>query len=130
MSFCIFSLSANAENRPYVGFTYKQLSVDRITIDGYDLNNFAPTNFNVMEIHIGFNLNKNFFAELGYLKSEKETVSGSQTVNSITITGTNVSQELDGFRFGTGYKYKIKDNFYSLVCYNKFIFYEICRMFS
>lgn len=110
LCYCIFSFSAIADNKPYVGIKYQNLDIDRSTIDGYDLDNFAPTEFSVIDIYIGFNLNNNFFAELGYLQSEKETITGSQTVNSITITGTNISQELDGFRLGMGYKFKMNNN--------------------
>ena len=69
--FCysIFTFSAIADNKPYIGLKYQQLNIDRSTIDGYDLDNFAPTEFTVIDIYIGFNLNNNIFAELGFLQS-------------------------------------------------------------
>ena len=108
---CIFSLSANADNKPYIGLKYQQLYLDRSLLNGYDLDNLAPTDFTILDIHIGINFNNNFYTEVGYLKSEKATMSGSQTVGGIKITATNVSQEFSGFRAGTGYKFKINNNF-------------------
>ena len=107
--FLVFSFSAVAEDRPYLGLKYQQLKVDHITVDGYDLNNFAPDKFKLMDVHIGYNFSNNLFVELGYLKSDDPSKSGTQTVGGITITGTNVKLEVDGFRIGTGYNYKATD---------------------
>ena len=107
--YLLIASTAFTETNLYGGLKYGQLNVDRSTVDGYDLDNFAPTEFSFYDVFIGYNLNKNFFAELGYVKSDKEPVTGSQTVNSITITGTNISQEFDGFRLGAGYKHQVKD---------------------
>ena len=111
LAFSVWSLSAVAEDRPYIGFKYQQLKLDHSTVDGFDLNNFAPDEFKVMDFHIGYNFSNNWFTELGYLKSDDPSKSGSQTVGGVTITGTNVKLEADGFRIGTGYNYKPSEKF-------------------
>ena len=111
MSCLIMSNSNAADKSMYVGLKYSQLNLDRSTIAGYDLDNFAPTEFNFYDVYVGYNTQSKIFVELGYVKSDKETKSGTQTVNSISITGTNVAQEFDGYRFGVGYKHKMNENF-------------------
>ena len=109
---CLIMSNSNAADKSmYVGLKYSQLNLDRSTIDGYDLDNFAPTKFNFYDIHVGYNVHSKIFVELGYLKSDKETTSGTQTVNGISITGTNIAQQFDGYRFGVGYKHKMNENF-------------------
>ena len=109
-SFIFVVSSLSAQSNLYTGLKYGQLNVDRSTVDGYDLDNFVPTESPFIDIFIGFNLTSNFFGEFGYVKSDKETITGSQTVGGITITGTNISQEFYGFRAGTGYNFQLTDS--------------------
>jgi len=100
---------AIAKDGPYVGAKLTKIDLDFTSVEGFDLNTFIPTDFNALDIHGGYNIGNAFF-EVAYLKSQKETKSGTQTVDGVTLTGTNVGLEFDGFRIGTGYNYNLENN--------------------
>ena len=65
---CLIMSNSNAADKSmYVGLKYSQINLDRSTIDGYDLNNFAPTEFNFYDVHVGYNIRSKIFLELGYI---------------------------------------------------------------
>ena len=100
---------AIAKDGPYVGAKLTKIDLDFTSVEGFDLNTFIPTDFNALDIHGGYNIGNAFF-EVAYLKSQKETKSGTETVGGVTLTGTNVGLEFDGFRIGTGYNYNLENN--------------------
>ena len=59
--YLLITSTAFAETNLYGGLKYGQLNLDRSTVDGYDLDNFAPTEFLFYDVFIGYNFNKNFF---------------------------------------------------------------------
>ncbi len=100
---------ALAKDGFYAGAKLTKIDIDYNTVEGYDLNNFIPNDLNALDVHGGYNIG-NGFIEVGYLKSQKETKSGTQTVGGVTLTGTNVGLEFNGFRIGTGYNYNLQNN--------------------
>jgi len=100
--------NAFSEDGPYVGFKPSKLKVEWSTVEGIDLNEVYDDEYDVMDLHLGYNIG-NSFIELGYFNSSEEGLSASASAGGITVTGTS-SLEMDGFRIGTGYNHQINDN--------------------
>ena len=106
----LFTSILHSNEGVYFGAKYDKITLDRETVDGYDLNKFATTSYDVIDLHIGKEIKDKFYVEGGYFFStSKEKVTGSQTVSGVTISGS-IETELDGFRGTAGYKHSLANN--------------------
>ena len=65
---------ALAKDGPYIGAKYAKIDVDYKTIDGVDLNQVFPTDFNALDLHVGYNLGNGFFEFGAGLFSSTENI--------------------------------------------------------
>ena len=101
---------ALAKDGPYAGAKYSKIDVDYKTVDGVNLNQVFPSDFNAWDLHLGYNLGNGFF-ELGYIKSNKESKNlGSTNFGSVTLSA-NTSLDFDGYRIGAGYNFPVSKEF-------------------
>ena len=101
---------AVAKDGPYLGAKYAKIDVDYKTIDGVDLNKVFPTDFNALDLHVGYNLGNSFF-EFGYINANKESKNlGSTNFGTVTLSAsTNI--DFDGYRIGAGYNFPVSKEF-------------------
>ena len=100
---------ALAKDGTYVGAKISKITVKYNTVEGFNGDSFFPGDFKALDLHAGYNIGNGFF-EIAYLNSDKDTKTGSQTVGGVTVTGTNIGLEFDGFRIGAGYNFNLQNN--------------------
>jgi hypothetical protein len=100
---------ALAKDGAYVGAKISKITVKYNSFDGFNGDTFLPGDFKALDLYGGYNVGNGFF-EIAYLNSDKDTKSGAQTVGGVTLTGTNVGIEFDGFRIGAGYNFNLQNN--------------------
>lgn len=101
---------ALAKDGPYIGAKAAKIDIDYKTFEGVDLNQVFPSDFDALDLHVGYNMGAAFF-ELGYINSNKESKNlGTAVFSGVTFTG-NTSLEFDGFRIGAGYNFPINKQF-------------------
>jgi len=100
---------ATAKDGTYVGAKISKITVKYSNFEGFNGDNFFPGDFKALDLHAGYNIGNGFF-EIAYLNSDKDTKTGSQTVGGVTVTGTNIGLEFDGFRVGAGYNFNLQNN--------------------
>ena len=101
---------ALAKDGPYLGAKYAKIDIDYKTIDGVDLNQVFPADFNALDLHVGYNLGSGFF-EFGYINANKESKNlGSTNFGTVTLSAsTNI--DFDGYRIGAGYNFPVSKEF-------------------
>ena len=101
---------ALAKDGPYLGAKYAKIDVDYKKIDGVDLNQVFPTDFNALDLHVGYNLGNSFF-EFGYINANKESRGlGSTNFGTVTLSAsTNI--DFDGYRISAGYNFPVSKEF-------------------
>ena len=101
---------ALAKDGPYIGAKAAKIDIDYKTFEGVDLNQVFPSDFDALDLHVGYNMGATFF-ELGYINSNKQSKNlGSSTFGGITLSA-NTNLEFDGYRIGAGYNFPINKQF-------------------
>lgn len=100
---------ALAKDGAYVGAKVSKITVKYAGFEGFSGDKLLPGDFKALDLYAGYNVGNGFF-EIAYLNSDKDTKTGSQTVGDVTLTGTNVGIEFDGYRIGTGYNFNLQNN--------------------